>query len=243
MNPLLAAILAGACVLPAADVVPAPSPASTPGLDAYGLLPPDTGWWAPLPTAECPGPTDGAVTLESLAGFLKMSWYDGNSMAWFDYVDVDFRLTNLQSDDAEGCSPGSWDIEDNGDFELNGRFHFYDLGPTDLAGHQDDPNAPLANGFVYVYTFVELFLPGTGEYIILTAPPAEASMCIEQFTPDVFRGAIYVTSDDESEPPLYFPIDIQSKTSPWWKERGTFPCMEQFYVHMHESLVWSGIWP
>lgn len=246
---MVLALIAFACNRPS-EPAPALRPQPTAAVD--------TGWWAPLPQATCPEPPEGAFVVEPVAGWVSMEWWDGNMIAYPNYLLMDFGLSNYgvppcDADAGDGAFP---DEQYPGRTIVDGRMWFiFDTLSQFVGVHELPQPADAAlnifNESIWLYTVNKDNTRTTARFTYGSAQKGgTAQLCIERLTPDVFEGTITFTDLDvtnpnpEAEQTWHFPLRFASHDSAWHKEHQVLPpCMFTHYDQAFKDLLWSGAWP
>ncbi|RME24873.1 MAG: hypothetical protein D6798_10190 [Deltaproteobacteria bacterium] len=211
--------------------------------------PPDTGWWAPLPTYDCPPLGDDAVVLNASEGYVGADWYDGNSMAWHDELDLWIEIGNYTID-AEGEAPPDG-VDHYGEFNTLSFVDLFAGGPADVLGSTLDERSSLALGGVWMDADVhfltedgqDVWYYGTNPQTFKTSDFVD--VCISSITPDWIRGALYLAPLDPNEgPPVQLNFDVKNWNSPYWKKYDDGSGgLHHYELLVPQYLIWSGIWP
>ncbi len=210
--------------------------------------PPDTGWWGPLPTYDCPGPPKTPdVVVKQGGAYAGIHWWDSNALGTGSgYTLVDLSLSNF----TEGCDAGlGTPFEDVGDASFDGSFTISNRSPAEMVGIFD----AIADDGVSAYCYAE-YKPDDPDhdYLVVlhdsysTSVDGAIDICISRFTPDRIAGTIYCEELDaysDGVESVYVTFDLQRADSPYWRVHGDAPCSYYYYWSPPQDLAWSGVWP
>lgn len=205
----------------------------------------DTGWWAPVPTYDCPEPERTPdVLVEQSGGYGTVRWWDDNVVAWQAYTEFELDLANYLSRCDAGSSSSVVD-HGAGAAEIQMRFLVDNREPAGFVGLHN----PEDDG-ISLYVYVSYTLDGvdrSADIYSSYGPDVEdfdASVCIGRFTPDRLAGSTTFEVDNAGETLLFHVVfDLQRDDSPYWKEHGDAPCLNVYRFAPNEDLAWSGVWP